>query len=243
MDQQQLTAGRGDLAATGVSLATDVSWQISLSPPTGVISVLLRDQRGYGPIAGEAFQITGPNGVQLNGTTGDDGSIKFDTPPIPIDHYDLAVCDDTFTIVAQDPSFPPLVVRVPSWPEGWTRDVGDQPAPASPNQSAVIVLLMDPSLASFLQDEFILSADDGSYSQSLFTKDNEDQDPSDGKLELHFSGLDPAKTYTLEVRDQDHDLSTIFQGVAYSDLTAAAPSGSSDPSSSDPSQQASGTGT
>src|SRR5579872_1623937 len=207
MDQQAFTAERQDLATNGISLQTNTSWQISLSPPVGIINVLLRDRRGYGPIAGEAYTITGPNGVNLSGTTGDDGAIKSDFPPIPIDTYDLAVCDDTFTIDARDPSFPPLIVRVPSWPEGWTRAVGDQPAPEGdpptpyPKPGGVIVLLMDPKLAALLDDQFTLSSDDGSYSQTLSVKDNQDPDPSDGKIELQFTGLDSTKTYTLQIQE------------------------------------------
>jgi hypothetical protein len=231
MDQQQLTAARLDLANTGVSLQTDTSWQISLSPPVGIINVLLRDRRGYGPIAGEAYTITGPNGVNLSGTTGDDGSIKFESPPTPIDTYDLAVCDDTFTIDARDPSFPALIVRVPSWPEGWTRAVGDQPAAEGdpptpyPKPSVLIVLDLDPTNAAWIQDEFTLSSDDGSYSQTMGIKDNQDPDPNDGKIEFLFTGLDETKTYTLKIQEKGNDPITVFSGVAYADLPTAAQDG------------------
>ncbi|HZV01682.1 MAG TPA: hypothetical protein VFF73_33535 [Planctomycetota bacterium] len=69
------------------------------------------------------------------------------------------------------------------------------------------------------QDQFILTSDDGSINQTkVVATDNVDPDPNDGIVEFHFTGLDPSKSYSLQVVEPGIDPYYLFQGLAYAGL-------------------------
>ncbi len=90
------------------------------------------------------------------------------------------------------------------------------------DNTVVLLLGIDPMTLLRAKDVFTLSADDNSITQTkTVATDNVDPDPSDGKIEFHFTGLDPSKTYTLTITEPDGDPHTLFTGVAYNDLSTA----------------------
>jgi hypothetical protein len=115
-DEKKLTVAADTLAA-GLQLQTGTPYTVQLQGAApkdemGIISVVVRDHEGHDPIVGKPYEVSGPHGVHLSGTTPQDGSVRSDQS-VPIDHYKLHVCDTDFDIVARPAASGALIVRVP----------------------------------------------------------------------------------------------------------------------------------
>lgn len=83
-----------------------------------------------------------------------------------------------------------------------------------------------------IDEEYTLKATDGSYSETRSSRD--DLIPDDDFLDIHFSGLDPRKTYSLEVDDGSNGgVYKLFEDVAFDDLFGLAEEKGVEPTSKD----------
>lgn len=98
----------------------------------------------------------------------------------------------------------------------WDLPVNDDEEPAG--APADLQLRLDTWALEALQadDVFTLKADDGSWSQTRTVKD--DLDDQDEFVDLKFTGLDPALSYTLEVDPGDGESYALFEGVSFAEL-------------------------
>jgi hypothetical protein len=87
----------------------------------------------------------------------------------------------------------------------------------------IVRLEIDPEDPAAEDDRFVLESTDGSYKSEKTIKD--DQVPGDEYLDLHYSGLQPAKNYTLKAHDgENSDPDIIFEDVSYEELVTVSES-------------------
>jgi hypothetical protein len=189
MDDKKQTCHRTDLA-TGLSIVTGSSYTFELEPPAGILHLFVRDARGYDPVANEKYEVTGPHDVHLSGTTSAQGEIKHEQPPTPIDHYDLAICGQTFKVEARAPELEPSILRVPGWP---THDLpagpSYEPGPGTEDLRVFIhAALRDDDLGAIANASYVLRGSQTGH---------ECRGTTDGQGVLREDDL-PDDHYTLE---------------------------------------------
>lgn len=109
-------------------------------------------------------------------------------------------------------SFPDVVkgIRVPT---GERVTVVVKPAP----RDVIVRIDVDPADKASVDDTFRLYSADGSYDRTLTTRD--DVKPGDGFVDLHYTGLLPRTSYTLEIDPKDgRGPSNAFENVPYEEL-------------------------
>ncbi|HZV01684.1 MAG TPA: hypothetical protein VFF73_33545 [Planctomycetota bacterium] len=93
--------------------------------------------------------------------------------------------------------------------------------------TVVVSMRIDPDAAKSSGDTFVLSSDDGTYTQTKKVSDALDADTTDDRVEIAFSGCDPTKTYSLQINEPGSDPVYLFKGVPYDGIAGWKPPGDS----------------
>ncbi len=104
------------------------------------------------------------------------------------------------------------------------------PAPASLGLSlrrpgtVLLNITIPASHAANAHDQITLSSDDGTYSKTQTVSAHKgDADMQDDQVELSFSGLDPTKTYSMQIVEPGVPPYYIFKGLTYDAIAGFSP--------------------
>lgn len=115
-----------DQLEAGIEVETGKTYEVKFGEPMGIFDILVSDESLTKPCANEAYKLSGPHDVKLEGVTGPKGEIHHPDDLVPIDHYKLNIVGKEFTVESLLPSIGHVNLRIPGWPPA------EPPAPPQP---------------------------------------------------------------------------------------------------------------
>jgi hypothetical protein len=118
-----------DQLESGIEVETGKTYEFKFGEPLGSFRLVVMDEKNINPVPNEAYKITGPHGVSLDGITGEKGEIDHPDTQVPIDHYTLAILGGEYPLEARFAGLPALQLRIPGFPKA---DPPPPPLPPAP---------------------------------------------------------------------------------------------------------------
>ena len=89
-----------DQLESGFEVETGKTYEFKFGEPLGTFHAVVMDEKNINPVVNEAYKITGPHGVSIDGITGEKGEIDHPDTQVPVDHYTLAIGGKEFPLEA-----------------------------------------------------------------------------------------------------------------------------------------------